>query len=428
MAQDISLKNKNRGYIRSSSFVMAMIFTVLCGSVVGALGYFINYFATGHFIHSTETVLNAEIRYIEATGAKEVKTDERLYLFLEDDNTLPEGIPSKISRLSEGILLFNYSENNQYYAAKIHTLDDNRKILIATNITKISKDFQFMQWLGIASIGFVIAVVFVSYLISIFVVSGTNKIAKTAREIIDTGDLSRRIDVGSNWDDLGSMAGVLNLLLDRIEELMCGVRNVSDNIAHDLRTPLTRLRHKIESSESANKEELLNEADHLLNTFNALLRISRIESGKQRDQFKDSDLKEILEDVIALYDPVAEEKSIQLTYNLEPVSFYGDRDLLFQAYSNLMDNALKYTPKNGHVTVNLKRGVKNIIIGISDTGIGIDKSEKTKIFDRFYRGEKSRSSKGIGLGLSLVQAIIMLHNGHIDVENENPGLKIITIF
>ena len=428
---DISSKTSNdrqpRRYIKSSSFVMALLFTILCGLAAVSIGYFINYFTKGHFVHSTESVLDAEVRYIEAVGPDNISDNGQLYLFLEQDGSLPDTIPSKISRLAEGILVFDYPPTGKRYAAKIHTLDDDRKMLIGTDITTISQDFKFMQWIGIASIFFVMAVVFVSYLISIFVVSGTNKIADTAREIIDTGDLSRRLEVGSRWDDLSNMAAVLNALLERIEQLMQGVRQVSDNIAHDLRTPLTRMRGHIEEIENeATKNELLDEADHILGTFNALLRISRIESEKQRSQFIDVDLKALLEDVVAFYEPLADEKSVKLSFDLSEATLHGDRDLLFQAYANLLDNALKFTPQNGEIIVTLTQNDRSITVCVNDSGPGIAETETKKIFNRFYRGEKSRSSSGTGLGLSLVNAVITLHNGSIKAENTAPGLSIIT--
>ncbi len=430
MAQDTLLKAESRRYIKSSSFIMALLFTILCGAVALSLGYLINYFAKGHFIHSTEAVLDAEIRYIETIGPQLARAEnpEQIYLLLGEDGGLPNNIPAAVSRLAEGIIVFEYPDNNRRYAAKIHTFEDGRKMLIGTDITSISKDFKFMQLLGIASIFFVMAVVFVAYIISVFVVSGTNKIAATANDIINTGDLSRRVNVGSRWDDLSNMAAALNRLLDRIQELMQGVRQVSDNIAHDLRTPLTRMRSKLETlKHDDNKNELLAETDQLLSTFNALLRISRIESEKKRSQFVDVDLKVLLEDVTAFYEPLAEEKSITLTASLTETCIHGDRNLLFQAYANLLDNAVKFTPIGGTVSITLYQTDQRAHVEICDNGAGIPEQEKDKIFNRFYRSEKSRRSSGTGLGLSLVKAVIDLHGGGIQVKNTYPGLKIITI-
>ncbi len=411
---------------------MALLFTMLCGAAALGLGYFINYFAKGHFALSTEAVLNAEIKYMEAVGPESAKArakgTDQLYLSLNENGTLPDNMRS-VSRLAEGIIVFDL-ENKRRYAAKIHTFENGRKILIGFDITDISQDFKFMQWLGIASICFVMVIVFFAYLISIFVVSGTNKIASTAQDIIATGDLSRRVKIGSRWDDLSNMAAVLNMLLARVEELMQGVRQVSDNIAHDLRTPLTRIRNKIEALKIDNDNEsydtLLEETDQLLSTFNALLRISRIESEKQHSQFVQVDLKALIGDVMAFYEPLAEAKNISLQSDLSEASYHGDRDLLFQAYANLLDNAVKFSPDGGSIHVNLYQNNERIQIQISDNGPGINDYEKDKIFDRFYRGEKSRHTAGTGLGLGLVRAVITLHGGEVLVKNKNPGLSIIT--
>lgn len=214
MAQGTSLKSevgasRGRRYMQSSSFVMALFFTILCGGASLSLGYFINYFAKGHFVQSTEAVLDTEIQYLEAVGYENVEAkSDQLYVLLREDGRLPYQIPPSVSLLSEGIIIFDHPENAKRYAAKIHSFDDGRKVLVGFDITEISNDFKFMQWLGIASIGFVMLVVFVAYVISVFVVTGTNKIADTARQIMDTGDLSRRVDVGARWDDLSNMAVV----------------------------------------------------------------------------------------------------------------------------------------------------------------------------------------------------------------------------
>jgi signal transduction histidine kinase len=430
-ARDILLKNKKRHYIRSSSFFMALLFTFLCGVVALSLGYFINYFATGYLVHSTEAVIDSEIRYVEAVGIETAianQKKEELYVALNKDGSLPHHIPPVISRLTEGIIVFEYPDTLQRYAAKIETLSNNQKILVGTNITAISDDFRFMQGLGVASIVFVVVVVFVSYVISVFVVSGTNKVAQTAYEIIQTGDLSRRVDVGFHWDDLGNMAMVLNMLLDRIETLMQGVQAVSDNIAHDLRTPLTRMRGHIDNlSDGMGKEKLLEEVDHILDTFNALLRIAHIETAKQRNQFDRVALSPLLDDVVSLYEPLAEERNITLNVEKEKgIIINGDKDLLFQAYANLLDNAIKFTKEKGRVDIKLYEKEACVYVEILDTGIGVDKKDEKRIFDRFYRSDKSRGSSGTGLGLSLVTAVINLHDGDIEVVHRNPGLGIIT--
>lgn len=431
--QDISSKiNKRRAYARSSSFLMALLFTVLCGAAALSLGYFINYFAKGNIVHSTQAALDSEIKYIKALGTIPTgEQDERLYIPLKEDGHLPEGFPQPSKRLAEGLLVFEMPDTAKRFAARIHTFADGKKILVGMDITEISNDFEFMQWIGIASIAFVVVVVFVSYLISIFVVSGTNKIAETAHEIIRTGDLSRRLTIASHWDDLSNMAGVLNMLLDRIQTLMQGVRQVSDNIAHDLRTPLTRMRSRIEALQAQDPsnevyDQLMAESDQILATFNALLRISRIETEQQRSQFAKLALHEVLKDVAEFYEPLAEDKNIRLNVLLENMEYYGDRDLLFQAFANMLDNAVKFTPDGGLINLELKRDDGRAQVVVHDSGCGIQDDERGKIFERFYRAEKSRSLPGAGLGLSLVSAVITLHGGSVEAQNSG-GLRIITI-
>lgn len=429
MVQDTpSPTHSSRRYVKSSSFVMALLFTVLCGAAATSLGFFINYFTKGHFVHSTESLLETQIAYVDALGVEQAQQNTNgEYVFLTADGTLPDSIESEIMVLTEGIIVYQSPEQEKQFAAKVHTLADGRRLLVSTDITDVANDFRFMQWLGLGSIVFVMLVVFFSYIISIFVVTGTNEIAGTARDIIKTGDLSRRIEVKSGWDDLSNMASVLNLLLDRIEALMQGVKQVSDNIAHDLRRPLTRLRNHIESLDSsAEHDELLREVDQLMTTFNALLRISRIEQEKQRSRFRQTALADILRDVIDLYEPVAEDRQIQINATLVSYALNADRDLLFQAYANILDNALKYTPDNSTIQLIMQQDNGKLNVTIEDSGQGVEASELNRIFDRFYRTEEARHSPGNGLGLALVKAVIELHDGEVWAEQADPGLRIIT--
>lgn len=432
--QAISSKDKQqneRRYIKSSSFVMAAFFTVMCGLAALCLGYFINFFTTGHFIHSTEAVLSARMELVQSVGRVDEGVDGAYLQLLLNDHTLPEGVVSSNKRYSEGILVFNYDPNGKRYAARILSLEDGRKILVGFDITDISRDFRRMQYMGVISIIFVMIVVFVSYLISVFVVSGTNKIATTAHEIMQTGDLSRRLELSSRWDDLSNMAAVLNGMLDRIEHLMIGIRRVSDNVAHDLRTPLTRMKNQIETLNDKYGDEahasLLQEADHLLVTFTAILRISRIETEKQRSHFKPLELSSLLEDVAAFYEPLAEDKQIKIDVNVTEMPLTGDRDLLFQAYANILDNAVKFTPAGGIIKIEMVPHKDRIRIAVFNSGDGTQDHELEKIFDRFYRAEQSRTSAGTGLGLSLVKAVVELHEGEVFAENTADGFQIITI-
>ncbi len=251
----------------------------------------------------------------------------------------------------------------------------------------------------------------------------------TGRRIMG-GDLSQRIPTGGSGDDFDQLADNLNAMLERIEALMEDVRRVSDNIAHDLRTPLTRLRSRLESLRGMDAdadpaiERALDEADALLATFNALLRIARIESGAQRAGFDVVALEALLEDVVELYEPVAEAQGKRLALEIaEPASVDGDRNLLFQALANLVDNALKYAPDGGWVTVYL--GVaERPFVTVRDNGPGIPPEEREHVVKRFYRLERSRTTPGSGLGLSLVAAVARLHDATLGLEDGEPGLLV----
>ena len=259
----------------------------------------------------------------------------------------------------------------------------------------------------------------------------------TLRRIM-TGDLSERIETKSSSGDFLRLSESVNQMLDRIEALMPGVRQVSDNIAHDLRTPLTRLRNKLSDlhdncEDDANREQLeqlIDEADGLLGTFSALLRIAQVETGHRRSGFAEVDLCTLVSDVIELYEPLAAEKEQTFHTGLAKVgSFHGDRNLLFQAVANLVDNAIKYTPEGGRVQVNLAVEGGVVRIEVADSGIGIPEDDRERVFQRFFRVEHSRSRHpGNGLGLSLVQAVVRLHDGYIELKDNNPGLRMVLRF
>lgn len=262
-------------------------------------------------------------------------------------------------------------------------------------------------------------------------------INQTSNEIIE-GDLSRRIPTDNSGDDFDQLSTNLNKMLDRIEELMEGVRRVSDNIAHDLRTPLARLRNHLDElknnfkndADAESVEQAIQEADGLLATFGALLRIARIESERQPDYLVDVDLKTLIRDAVELYEPLAEEKSQRLTLSIpeSQALVRGDRGLLSQLVANILDNAVKYTPAAGTIQINLLISSDLLRLIIRDSGSGIPVNQREKVFQRFYRLESSRSSSGNGLGLSLVAAVAALHNARIRLEDSRPGLKVIIDF
>lgn len=432
---------------------MAALFALLLGASGLLLGYFLYDFGEQSFLEETEAAIDSEmqrvlvelegkpqdqmvlmVKYISARAANPI------YFYTSVDGVLLAGnvdrLPDDIGRLKEGVIQFEVMMDHsaRSIAAKIHTFEDGSRLLIGRDIQRILERYDTLTLFTILIISFMCVVVLVSFLISTFVVARINLIAQTAKDIMDTGDLSRRISIEGDWDDLSNLAQVLNRLLEQVESLMQGVRDVSNNIAHDLRTPLTRLRNQLEdgSKQGLDKEqvrELLGEADMLLSVFGSLLRIARIEKSGTRESFSDVDLGVILDDVVELYEPVAEEREIAISKQIDTQqTIKGDRDLLFQLFANLLDNAIKYSHDQGEVDISLHHDGGKTTVCIADKGVGISEEERERVFERFYRSDKSRATEGCGLGLSLVKAIIDMHDAHITLEDNAPGLRVVIGF
>ena len=256
-------------------------------------------------------------------------------------------------------------------------------------------------------------------------------ITRTADAII-AGDLSRRVPSPGTGDDLDRLAATLNTMLDRIGDLMESLRQLSTDVAHDLRTPLARLYQKLEGVQntkgSLSDYRLANQAAmaaarQILDTFEALLRIAQVEGFSPRDAFEDIDFSAIAETVVDAYGPDAAEAGYILTgYIAHGVRLMGDRELLTQALANLVENALRHTPKGTQIKVLLGREPEGVSLSVADDGPGAAPSDLPRLKDRFYRADRSRSSSGNGLGLALVAAVVDLHGGSLNLSNEGPGL------
>jgi signal transduction histidine kinase len=263
---------------------------------------------------------------------------------------------------------------------------------------------------------------------------------ETTRTIM-AGDLGGRLPVAGTGDELDRLADNLNVMLERIEALMYGLKEVSDNIAHDLKTPLTRLRNRSEEALRTAKSEAeyraaleatIEESEGLIRTFNALLMIARAESGQARDDMSEFDAAEIAHDVGELYEPLADQKGIALKVEADaPAKVKGNRELVSQALANLVDNAIKYTAPpagavNGakpEIVVRALEDGDRILLTVADGGPGIPEADRARVVERFVRLEQSRSQPGSGLGLSLASAVARLHGGELTLTDNQPGLK-----
>lgn len=259
---------------------------------------------------------------------------------------------------------------------------------------------------------------------------------------IMAGNLSERLPVGRSGDEIDRLAGNLNDMLERIEALMTGLKEVSDNIAHDLKTPLTRLRNrseealanaKTESEYRAALERTIEESDGLIRTFNALLMIARAESGQARDHMNRFDAAAVAAGIQELYEPLAEDKGLKLRVKTEGSPIHGNRELISQALANLVDNAIKYgrpdpgRPAGGEtadILIEARRDGNDVVLSVSDRGPGIPEADRQRAVERFVRLEASRTQPGSGLGLSLASAVATLHGGALQIADNHPGLKV----
>jgi len=443
-------------FFRSSTIRLSLIYMLLFGISVMILMAFI-YWSTAAYMtkqmdYHIEADIKALVEHYELRGlggltnllrkrlsSKPVGTS--LYLLTTDQfipllgNLDQWPLEKKDENGWINFRLENINEGNVIHHARARSfyLPGNLFLLVGKDI----HDLQETKQLIIHTLiwGLVITIILAAaggIMMSKSMLRRIESINSTSVEIM-SGDLAKRIPTRNSSDDFDTLAANLNAMLDRIQELMEGVRRVSDNIAHDLRTPLSRLKShldhlnnkKIEPEAKQVLEKAIVEADGLLNTFNALLHIARIENSDLQENFDVLSLNEVLMDVVELYEPLSEEKQQSLRLNIDtPVEIWGYRDLLVQAFANLLDNAIKYTPEQGCLSLELELVNERVILAFADSGIGIPKEARKKVFQRFFRLEECRNTSGNGLGLSLVYAVAKIHKFDIKLLDNHPGLRV----
>jgi signal transduction histidine kinase len=450
------------GVLRTTTFRLALAYLALFGGSVVFLFGFIYWATAGTMARQMDETIQAEIvgladQYREsgiqglaAALRQRISRDpagSQVYL-LTDPNFVP--IVGNLDRWpnapesTEGWVEFELQDRatprgGTYVAHARHfTLAGGFHLLIGRDARAI----QQVQRLILHAFGWGFAITLALGLMGGLIMGrGTLRrleaINRISREIM-AGDLARRLPSSGAGDDFDQLAQNLNEMLDRIEALMQGIRHVSEGVAHDLRSPLTRLRNRLETArmnvgrEPDEQRRLVEasiaEADALLATFNALLRIAEAESGRARAGFTTVDLAVVAQDVIELYEPVAQEKRQTLSTSIEPAPITGDRHLLSQALANLLDNAIKYTPAGGRIQVMLRQTPGGVVLAVTDTGPGVPEAAREKVLERFYRLDESRTTPGSGLGLSLVAAVARLHDAKLMLDDAKPGLKVTLAF
>ena len=353
-----------------------------------------------------------------------------------------------LKRLDDGWVSFSSIRNQetinqslppkeQFFRGKEFILQGSYNLIIGRDVSnEVYLWKRFLKNIISATFFVLILGLFGGYVLSRNILNRISAINRTSIEIMD-GDLSQRLPVGLINDELDQLSVNLNIMLDRLNKLMTGMKDVSDNIAHDLRTPLNKIRTNLEVTLMSNPtsdnyknsiQEVIQDIDIVINTFNSLLSISRVESGSISIDKEKIDINKLLENVIDLWEPLAEEREIILTDQSEKnILLDGNRNLLSQAISNLIDNAIKYGPNGNKINVGAKFEKDNVVLWVSDNGPGVPDADKERVLERFTRLDISRNTQGTGLGLSLVNSSIKFHKGSISLLDSNPNGLIVKL-
>lgn len=353
-----------------------------------------------------------------------------------------------LTRLDDGWVSFSSIRNKasgndsipsrkQFFRGKEFIVRGSYNLIIGRDVSnEIYLKERFLNTIISATLLILILGLFGGYVLSRNILNRISAINKTSIEIMD-GDLLQRLPIGSSNDELNQLSVNLNNMLDRLNKLMTGMKDVSDNIAHDLRTPLNKIRTNLEVTLMSNPtsenyrnsiQEVIYDIDIVINTFNSLLAISRVESGSLSLEKEKVDINKLLENVIDLWEPLAEEKNINLINQSDDnIYIEGNKNLLSQAISNLIDNAIKYGPQGNKINIGAKFENENVILWVSDNGPGIPNKDKERVLERFARLDVSRNTQGTGLGLSLVTSSIRFHKGTIQLLDSKPNGLIVKL-
>jgi signal transduction histidine kinase len=439
--------------LRTTTFQLTLAYALILAVSSIAVAAFLYWSTIGYLARQTDSTIEVEItglreqyRSTGLNGLSRVINDrmvrgddpDALYLFA-DRQLRPlagniEVWPDLVER-ADGWYSFTNNANGEAVMARarVYALSEGLLLLVGRRISDLDV---LLRQVGTALGWGASLVIAFSLLGGLFmskrVMKRVESINVTTRKII-TGDMSQRVMTRGTGDEFDRLAEILNRMLTQNEHLMAGIQHVGDSIAHDLRTPLTRLRHALEEAANSDKsdemrarlEAAIDDADRLLATFSALLRIARIESGGYSIRKEPVSLNVLVSDAIEMYEVIAQERSITVSSDMQEVpDISGDRHLIFQLISNLVDNAIKYTPRAGKVHLAVSEVDGEVVLSVSDTGSGITEEERGKVTQRFYRVDSSRNKPGSGLGLSLVEAVAISHGARLILLDQSPGLRV----
>ncbi len=444
---------------RSAPVRHALVFAALSGLVTGALLILIYSWTTAMLERHLEEAIEAQVAVLRddlsQDGRKsliglvrkhaERRDESRMHILLEDEagRMLAGDLPAVDTTVGwRNIELPPLPEAANGRMRKLRALgaqlDDDLFVLVAHDTADTEQTQALLIRSFMIALFVMVALALVGgFIIATLLLRRVDDVNRTARAIMD-GDLSRRIPTVQRSDELSGLAESLNRMLARIEDLMGDLRHVTSSIAHDLRSPLGRLRQRLETARFKPRspseyetaiDTAIADTDAILKTFDAMLRITQIESRIPRDRFVTVSLSDVCENVADAFTAVAEDDGKRLLTNIEPdVALHGDRELLMQMLVNLVENALRHTPRGTTVGVELKDPDGRPRLTISDDGPGILADEREHVFKRFYRLEASRTTPGSGLGLSFVMAVVKLHDATISLEDNSPGLRAVIVF
>jgi signal transduction histidine kinase len=436
-------------FARTSTFRWTL--AIACAFVLytSALFGFVYWQTATYLISENDVLLAQELRVFAANAPRErlEQIDDRLSkdprhvkvagLFAADGRriagnieSLPPGLAPDVPVVAVVVRLEGGKRENQKVKLAAHPLPSGEVVVIGRNIDEIAEVAEIVGWaiaLGLLP-AFVLAVA-IGMVLSLRALRRLSDINRQIQRIV-AGDLRERLPTRGSDDPFDRLAAGVNRMLGEIEALIHEIAGIGDSIAHDLRTPLTRVRVRLERGRKhastleqsrAVADQAIAGLDQSLAIITALLRIAEIEHSRRLDSFSEVRLGPLLREVGDLYEPIAEDKRVAFRVEAaDEATVHGDRDLLFEAVVNLVDNAVKFTPEGGRVDLALLRRDGETVIRVSDTGPGIPETEREAVIKRFYRSDKSRSTVGLGLGLSLVAAIVKLHGFRFTIGG-NPG-------